>query len=224
MLFARAIALQPEIEVTLEQAIDAARDLTQLLEQEEALRDAVRSITGRKVRLTSASSLASSRWKRSERASRSLRELEHLGRTAADHARNLSRAAGQTPRRRDTAPNATTLREIARAMSQPNRRIRVQDMADEMRRRDPDRYSSPRSAYAAIYDQLRRSPDFERAGPGEFVLLADRHGPQVGRQGHPMSAGGSSEASPRDPDDLPFEIAEPQKRLPAQAIDDLPFE
>lgn len=224
VLLEQALELQPAINEALERAIDSVRELTLLLQAEEALRDAERTLNGRKRQLTSASSLASSRWKRSERASRGLRDLEQLSRVAADHSQTLKRVTQRRSSQGRTTPPSVDLRDIARVVALSDGQVRVQDMADEMRRRSPERYSSPRSAYAAIYDQLRRSPDFERAGPGEFVLLADRHGPQVGPQGHPMSAGGSSEASPREPDDLPFEIAEPQKRLPAQAIDDLPFE
>lgn len=204
VLLEQALELQPAIAAALERAIEATREVTLLLQEEEALRDAEKALSGRKAHLTSASSLASSKWKRSERASRGLRELEQLGRAAADHSLNLKRVARRASPREAVTHLPTSLNGLARSVALPDGRVRVQDMADEMCRRSPERYSSPRSAYAAIYDQLRRSPDFERVGPGEFVLIND---------GRRSGAAGRYHVIDESADDLPFGVPE----LPARA-------
>lgn len=224
VLLQQAVELQPAIGEVLERAVEATRELTLLLQKEEALREAERALTGRKGYLTSASSLASSRWKRSERASRSLRDLEQLARAANDHSRNLRQVARRkSPSAKTTQPPVDLL-SVARSVSLASGRVRVQEVADEMQRHDPERYSSARSAYAAIYDQLRRSPDFERVGPGEFVLVSDGHQPLPGTSRRSMAAGRYAGPSTGDSPDLPFEIVEPPKRLPTQQVEDLPFE
>ena len=224
VLLQEAVELQPAIGEVLERALEATRELTLLLQREEALHEAERVLTGRRSHLTSASSLASSRWKRSERASRSLRELEQLARAADDHSQNLRQAA----RRKSPSAKATQLPvdplSVARSVSLASGRVRVQEVADEMQRHDPERYSSARSAYAAIYDQLRRSPDFERVGPGEFVFVSDLHQPPPSTSHHPVVAGRYTGLTTGDSHDLPFEFVEPPKRLPARQVEDLPFE
>ena len=216
VLLEQALELQPSIEESLERATEAVRELTLLLQAEESLRDAERTLSGRKRQLTSASSLASSRWKRSERASRGLRELEQLGRAAENHSLALKRVAQRRSSRGNAMPAVADLRVMARGVALPNGRFRVQDLADVMQRRDPERYSSSRSAYAAIYDQLRRSPDFERAGPGEFVLASDHRDPATAALGH---------TTEEPADALPFEVsAPPTPQAGKLDADDLPFE
>lgn len=223
VLLEQALELQPAIDEALERAVDSVRELTLLLQAEESLRDAERTLTGRKRQLTSASSLASSRWKRSERASRGLRELEQLSRAAADHSQSLKRVARRRSSGLRTPPPSVDLRDVARAVALSGGQVKVQDMAEEMQRRDPERYSSPRSAYAAIYDQLRRSSDFERVGPGEFVLVEKRGNATPTSQDH-LPAGG--EAAGRNKSggmDLPFDLPKPTQRSPRRSVDD-PYE
>lgn len=223
VLLEQALELQPAINEALERAIDSVRELTLLLQAEEALRDAERTLNGRKRQLTSASSLASSRWKRSERASRGLRELEQLSRVAADHSQTLKRVTQRRSSQGHTTPPSVDLRDIARVVALSDGQVRVQDMADEMQRRDPGRYRSPRSAYAAIYDQLRRSSDFERVGPGEFVLLDDRGDATPISPGYDrLVAGGESTGrSSGGGVDLPFDLPKPARRSPRRSADDL---
>ena len=173
-LIERALDLQPAIDNAISDAISTLVDLTLLLQEEEALRDAAAALQGRTRQLTSASHLSGARWKRSERAHRSLRELENLSRTASDHVRNLGRTSRREEPRTPTAPPSVMLVRLARSVRRPDGRIKVQDLAEEMLRLMPERYSSSRSAYAAIYDQLRRSREFERTGPGEFTFVTDR--------------------------------------------------
>ena len=227
VLLETAMELQPAIVEALAEAIDVVRKVTLLLQQEESLRDAERALRGRKPQLTSGSSLSSTRWKRSERASRSLRELEHLGRSAADHSRKLARVTRRASTDRpDAFGHTTDLASLAREASQLDGRIRVQDLAAAIQMEDPERYSSKRSAYAAVYDQLQRRSDFERAGPGEFVLVDPFEGITAvvparssARRERPGSARKVST------NDLPFE-APSRKRSSAQPIDadDLPSE
>lgn len=223
VLLEQALELQPAINEALERAIDSVRELTLLLQAEESLRDAERTLSGRKRQLTSASSLASSRWKRSERASRGLRDLEQLSRAAADHSQTLKRVAQRRSSQRRTTPPSVDLRDMARVVALSDGQVRVQEMADEMRRRDPERYSSPRSAYAAIYDQLRRSSDFERVGPGEFVLLDDRGDTTpIGPDHDRLAAGGEIAERPSGEGvDLPFDLPKPAQRPPRRSVDDL---
>lgn len=70
----------------------------------------------------------------------------------------------------EPAPAATgnVLRDAVLLVRDGAGRFRVSEVAEQVQRLDPARYSSARSAYGSVYDQLRRSSDYERIGPGEF--------------------------------------------------------
>ena len=123
------------------------------------------------------------------RAQRILRDLEILERVIGEASfgrpRSLVDDGAASKREAELVRVALNLRD-------DHGRVKARELAMRLRELNPDRYSSSRSAYGAVYDQLNRSQAFERAGPGEFTIKA-------------LSEPFRSGKAESDAGDLPFE-------------------
>jgi len=225
LLLVRALQMQSDIEDSIDNALIACQELTVLLREEESLREAADALQGKRKKPSSASHPSTANMKRSERAARCLRDLENLSRSTDAYRRRVSRAAQRISAPKVPSPPVSELHQVARANQLPDGRIRVQDVTEAILNQDPDRYSSAKSAYAAIYDQMRRSREFEHFGPGVFTLVAEfeRQSPGDGTfRGMPFESWSlTSEDSP-DADGRPGEMG--TRSTDPHSGKDLPFE
>ena len=151
----------------------AHEHLTRLLEEDDALHRSMHVLEGTTFRPNS-----SGEWRGPSgrtavgRAQRILRDMELLERLISESSFGRPDSPRRTFGDRHLENRDVELVRVAASVADKAGRVRARDVARKLRELAPDRYSSGRSAYGAVYDQLSRSPSFEREGPGEFTIVA----------------------------------------------------